>query len=549
MLMTALIGLVLALLIGCAPITRDAALESALSDISVTAIPLRPSAACSGAFVAHDLDHVTTTDDGVIRMFEGNGAGLAAGDLDNDGDLDLALGNLDGPNTLLWNEGDLRFRRELFGEANTRAVTVVDVDGDGWLDIVLTRNTGQVSYWRNQRDGSFERKLLPGVGAPAYVINWGDLDRDGDLDLVTASYDAGILTDRGNEYLLAGGGGVTVYTNEAGSFRPQQLATEAQALALIFFDYDGDGRLDIVVGNDFDMPDMIWRNTPSAWVEATPFAQTTHSTMSLDAGDVHNDGRQELFASDMKSYENDAATAMAYAPFMAGMPMDDMMMHGPQVMENVLLVQDDSDRYFSVSEAANVDATGWSWSGRFGDLDQDGFLDLYVVNGFIEEGLVGHLPNHELVEENQAFRNDGRGRFVAAPEWQLGSTRSGRSMVMADLDDDGDLDIVVNNVRSPAQLFENQLCRGHSLLVELSDPKAQNRGAIGAQVILRTDRGPLTRTVRAARGYLSGDPARVHFGLPAGALIEGMEVVWPDGETTPLADLPVDRLLQISRIR
>jgi hypothetical protein len=526
------------------PVAQHAA--PAEPTVTITEIPLLAPPDCSGAFIAHDLDHLTNTDDGVIRMFEANGSGAAAGDLDNDGDLDLVLGNLDAPNTILWNEGNLRFRSERLGEPNTRSLTIVDVDADGWLDIVLTRNTGVINYWRNQANGAFQRITLPGVSQPAYVLNWGDLDGDGDLDLVTASYDAGLLTDRGNEYLLAGGGGVTVYDNDGGRFRPTRLANEAQALALLLFDVDGNGRLDILVGNDFDLPDMAWLNTANGWQPAAPFANTTHSTMSLDAGDVHNDGHQEIFASDMKPYLNDAQTAMAYAPFMAGAPMDHMM-DDPQVMENVLLVRDDLDKYFNVSDATGVDASGWSWTGRFGDLDSDGFLDLYIVNGFAEETLVGHLPNHELVEENQVFRNDGAGRFEPMTQWGLASTRSGRSMLMADLDDDGDLEIVANNLRSAAQLFENDLCGGDDLLVELSLPGSQNRNALGAVVQLQTDLGVLTRGVRAASGYLSGEPARVHFGLPAGATIASMTIRWPDSETTILPAPPINHLLRIAR--
>jgi hypothetical protein len=538
--------LLLAALLGPLPARAQWA-ASPVVPASVAATSLPRPAQCSDAFIAHDLAHLTTTEDGVIRMFQGNGSGAAAGDLDNDGDLDLVLGNLAAPNTLLWNEGGLRFRREEFGSPNTRAVTMVDVDADGWLDVVVTLNTGVVNYWRNGGDGTLARKTLPGVGRPAYVLNWGDLDLDGDLDLVTATYDAGLLTDLGNEFLFGGNGGVTAYENRDGRLRPTALAHGAMALALLLHDVDQDGRPDILVGNDFDVRDMAWRNTPQGWEVFRPFAHTTHSTMSLDAGDVHNDGRTEFFASDMKPYDpTDPAVAQAWAPLMADMPM----MHNPndpQVMENVLLAEDDTGRFYNVSEGAGVDATGWAWSARFGDLDADGYLDLYTVNGFTEERLLGHLPDHELVEENQAFRNDGRGRFEAMPAWGLGSTRSGRAMLMADMDGDGDLDIVVNNVRARAQLFENDLCGGDQLLVELRDSAAQNRNALGAQVTLHTNLGPLTRVVRAGAGYLSGDPPQVHFGLGPGFAVESLEIRWPDGAVSEVTEVPRNARLTAER--
>ncbi|MEZ4675156.1 MAG: CRTAC1 family protein [Caldilineaceae bacterium] len=194
-----------------------------------------------------------------------------------------------------------------------------------------------------------------------------------------------------------------------------------------------------------------------------------------------------------------------------------------------------------------IGATGWSWTSRFGDLDNDSHLDLYVVNGMIEAGTFAHLPNHELVEENQALRNDGHGYFSPMPTWGLGSNRSGRSMVMADLDGDGDLDIVINNLRAPAQLFENQLCGGRSIEVQLQWRSVQNRDAIGARVTLQSSLGPVTREVRAASGYLSGDAPLLHFGLPTGETVTQLEVLWPDGAQSIVMELALDEKITVVR--
>jgi hypothetical protein len=155
---------------------------------------------------------------------------------------------------------------------------------------------------------------------------------------------------------------------------------------------------------------------------------------------------------------NDTPGMMAqWQPVMEGM-MHDMVEGDPQQMANVLQVWDEDGKAVNTAVASGISATGWSWSSQFGDLDQDGWLDLYVVNGMQALDNFSHLPNDELIEENQVYRHNGRNEFEPMPDWGLNSTYGGRSMVMADLDWDGDLDIVVNNLQDPAQLFINQLC-------------------------------------------------------------------------------------------
>jgi hypothetical protein len=161
--------------------------------------------------------------------------------------------------------------------------------------------------------------------------------------------------------------------------------------------------------------------------------------------------------------------------------------------------------------------------------------------------MFGHLPNGELVEENQAFRNDGRGQFDPAPQWRLGSTASGRGMVMADLDGDGDLDIAVNNLRGLAELHENQLCGGSALMVDLRWPASHNPYAVGARVRLLTTQGSLQRDVRSSGGYLSGESARLHFGLPPGANIAAIEIIWPDGAHSTVQNVTGNSRLKITR--
>lgn len=491
---------------------------------------------CAGSFVEHKLPHVTGTAFERVTYFTSNGAGLAVGDLDNDGDEDFVLANLLGPNQIFWNEGNWQFHPQLLLDGSLRGLALVDIDGDGWLDIAATSRSGTLLYWHNQgaEDNTApftdeqEPVRLQGVTGLAYSLQWGDLDRDGDLDLVTASYDASLEKQMGRRALDATNqNGVFFYENENGRFLPTRLASRAQGLALNLLDLNADRRLDILVGNDFDLHDAVFLNQrDGSWLASDPFATTTFSTMSFDSGDIDNDGQLELFAADMHPYSEEPEIMRQWLPVMETMPPPSPE-DAPQVMANVLQ-EWQGDDWSDQAEAWRIPFSGWSWSAQFGDINQDGLLDLYVVNGMTAMEIFRHLPGDELVEENQAYRNDGGNRFTPAPEWKLNSTAGGRSMSMADFDGDGDLDVLINNLRSPSQLFENRLCSGQSLLVDLRQPDSGNTRALGAELLLHTSTGIYRRSVHAAGGYLSGRSARQHFGMPLESRIIALEVRWPD---------------------
>ena len=525
------------------------ALPSRLVAVSVEQQDLAdPSTSCEGTFVAHDLDHTITIASDVVNQYVANGAGLGINDLDNDGDLDIVLANLDGPNAILWNGGSLTFRKEELPHGDSRGVSIVDVDGDGWQDVAFSRR-GRVplDLWRNNgvadppgftHDDEFGVRF-------GYSKTWGDLDEDGDLDLVVADYEIELAT--GEDPDEAVGGGVIYYENQDGRFAPTLLSYEAQTLATLLIDLNGDGHLDIMAGNDFELQDQTWYWQKDGWEEARPFAATAHSTMSFDAGDIDNDGDLDIFSTDMMPYAHDYKTAAAWQPMMDMMHDMPMMENDPQIMANVLQIRGERGLYENRADCNGVATTGWAWSSKFGDLDNDGFLDLYSVNGMVAVELFHHLPNDELIEENQAFRNGGNGRFAPAPAWGLNSTRGGRGMSMADMDGDGDLDVVVNNLLAQAQLFENRLCGGSGLEVDLLWPQSRNTRAIGAELTLYTTTGTYRRDVRAVSGYQSGDPARVHFGFINDSELMRLDIRWPDGKASSV-DSPAPRtLLAITR--
>ena len=508
--------------------------------VAAEAQPLNGRAGCSGKFFGHELDHITMPTVEPVGYYDSNGAGLALGDLNNDGLLDIVLANLAGDSQVLWNLGGLQFERlALPSRTPARAAATVDVDVDGWLDIVFTQQAAAPLYWRNRRDGSFERQVLSGVTYIGYAMNWLDADGDGDLDLVTGSYDVE------NEKLLGQTGprsGVIYYENRGDGFRARRIADRSNTLAILTrLNQEGDA--EITIGNDFAVPDRTFRFVDGAWQESEALDVMPHSTMSYDAADLDNDGLREIFAVDMKPYADDEATLAQWQPvidMMMGMPHVE---GDPQIMENVLYAGK-GGRAANIARDLRLDGTGWSWSAKFGDLDNDGYQDLYVVNGMISVELFSHLPNNELVEENQVYRNLAGKDFGPQPGWGLNDRASGRGMSLADLDNDGDLDVVVNNLLKPAMLYENRLCAGESVEVDLH---WAGGAAIGAQLSLHTDTGVFHRDVTALSGYLSGDSSRVHFGFPAGETLRRLTIDWSDGGYSEVTDLQSNTLITVSR--
>jgi enediyne biosynthesis protein E4 len=537
-------------LAGCVAQGESSSTPRASVEASLKQIAYSKSSSCNESFVSHMLEHTTKARVGDRTVYDSNGSGVAVADLNRDGLQDIVLGNLDGPAHILWNKGDFKFKSTTLidnlglEESSNRAVQIIDANADGFLDIAFTHNRGGISLWDGDGKGNFKIQALNTVTVPAYTMLWDDLDTDGDLDLVTASYDA-LLETESKDFLTSNGGGVVVYTNQNGTLEPNRIIREAQSLAIALYDVNADGRRDLIVGNDFAVPDYFYLNTKEGWTKANPFKRITKNTMGFTVGDTNNDGSLEFFATDMKPDFKDRASIPKWMPFMEK-TFQKLQYKSLQRAENVLQRQVKPGEFQNTAYELSLDATGWSWAAQFGDLDNNGYQDLYIVNGMIDKENLKYLPNNELIEQNRAYKNTN-GNFALEAAWKLDSSASGRGMAFSDFNNDGRLDIVVNNLEKSAQIFENTLCGGSSLEVELKAPQTKNTHGLGATVILRSSAGTMTRELFSQSGYLSGMSPRVHFGFPENTTLESLEVIWSDGKQSTLKNPSANTILEITR--
>lgn len=536
---------VLHVLSACAstPILMPADKPPSASATLVSTPLLRTDAACSTQFQRTDLPHTTTGGARGSALYASNGAGVAVGDLNSDGLPDLVYGNISGTTTIFLNKGAMQFRPIATTLTDVRALAIVDVDGDGRTDLVATRRFAAPVIGHLEAD-TLVYAALPGVYSAFYAMGWQDLNHDGQLDVVFGTYDNEQLKEQGLIFQTRGGGGVFVYTQNDGQFTPQRLTQAAQALAIAFPDLDHDGRADVYVGNDFNTPDDAWIVNEQGYTAVAPFPQTTENTMSLDSADTDNDGTFDLYATDMKPYRQDVETLARWLPAMGKLTRP-LSADDPQYTENTLY-RWDGTRWYNTAYTQQLDATGWSWSATFGDLDNNGWQDLFVVNGMKATDLLNYLPNAELTEHDMLFATDD-GQTYTITERGLGDTGSGRAAVMADLDLDGDLDVVVNPIDGPAQLYENRLCATHAVEIRLLDRSQHNRAAIGATLRLTTSTGTQSRQVTVGRGYLSGTDTTVHFGIADPQQATRLVVTWPDGAESTFDSVAIDQLHTITR--
>lgn len=517
----------------------------------------------------------------IMAGYTALGAAAAVADYDGDGfeDLFVTDSGETGKNHLYHNNGDFTFTdvAEKAGVANgndasnaTADALWLDYDNDGRPDLFVVR-FGHSQLFHNLGDGKFKdvtRQAGLDRYANAITAIAFDYDRDGYVDLFVGSYfqPVDIFRPKTPRFFpesfetANNGGGLTVWRNQGnGTFkdatREAGINLSGWTLDLGHADADNDGDDDLYVACDFGTDRFLLNNGDGTFKDVTKetIGIDTKKGMNADWGDYDNDGWLDVFVTNIT---------------------DDYMREGNFLWRNNGLNNGLDDKgklsFTDVARETGVYDTGWGWAGKFFDYDDDGWLDLYVVNGWVSAGPESYVPdifqmivrpnvdftdarnwppmgNKSLsgYEKKRLFHNEaGTFREVAARHG-LDSTRDGRGIAVADFDNDGRLDLFVTNANAEPYLYRNVRPAGPHWATFLLEGRKSNRDAIGAQ--LRATAGGRTqlRFVDGGNGFASQSSRRVHFGLGGAATIDRLEVRWPSGLRQTFTHLPAGRFYRL----
>ncbi len=532
-----------------------------------------------------------------------NGAGVAVGDINNDGLADLFFTGNDVSNKLYLNQGDFQFK-DITAAAGIGApdgwdngVVMADVNQDGWLDIYVARGGWKDTdaqrrnlLYINKGDLSFSEQAVDyGLADIGYSLqaSFFDMDNDNDLDMY--------LTNRPEHFflnyrqVLAGKKHTNdlyrdkLYRNEGGQFTEIGLEAGivdnfAYGLGLSTTDVNQDGFIDILVANDYLENDYLYINQGDGTFQEQIKQYTNHIpfySMGMDVVDVNNDGLEDIIQLDMlpADYERSKTT-------MASMNVqlfDDLISNGfhHQYMHNMLQLNQGNNFFSEIGQLAGISKTDWSWSCLGSDFDNDGFRDILITNGFkrdiwdkdaqkkfaqfmtsperreqSDEENAQHIIN--LFQTNQIsnylFHNNQDLSFTnQAKEWGLDEKSFSNGAALGDLDNDGDLDIVINNVDGEAFIYRNRAenLNHNYIKIKLQGPE-HNRNGLGAKIKLTYGEQVQYHDFKTVRGYLSSMEPIVHFGLGSVTNIDKIEVIWPDGKCNVLTESSSNQTLVVS---
>jgi len=580
-------------------VIRRALVASALAWVSCRRAPTPPlfelvAPAASGVAFVNTLPEDSAFN--ILNyLYYYNGGGVAAGDIDGDGLPDLYFTSNLGSDRLYRNKGHFQFEdiTERAGVAGPpprgwkSGVTMADVNGDGRLDIYVSAVSyltmhGRNILYINNGDGTFtDRTREYGLEHAGYSTQaaFFDYDGDGDLDMYllnSSVHSERLPSSHPQRYPRNPRAGDRLFRNDRGHFVDVSErahiygGVEGYGLGVVASDLNGDGCPDLYVANDFQENDFLYWNTcDGTFTESIARAapHTSRFSMGVDAADFNNDGRVDVVVLDMLPDREDILKTSANAEDFNLFNLKLQAGYHAQYARNTLQLNRGLGRFSDIGYLAGVSATDWSWAPLFADLDNDGLKDLFITNGiyrrpndldyiaFVEgqarradTSLIAMMPQVALA--NYAYRNNGDLTFTdMAGPWGLAQPGFSNGAAYVDLDNDGALDLVVNNVNAPAAIYQNRARAGGGnayLQVQLRGTGGNTAG-IGAKVIVRA--GGKTQLVEQmpTRGFESSVDPRLHFGLGSASRVDSLTVIWPDRRLQVLTNVAVDQSLTLSQ--
>jgi hypothetical protein len=538
-----------------------------------------------------------------------NGGGVAAGDLNNDGLTDLYFSGGMVFHKLYLNQGNFKFK-DITATAGVEGgygfktgVTMVDINGDGWLDIYLCKSMVNDPQYRkkmlyiNNGDLTFTEKAAAyGLDDASYSSQayFFDMDGDGDLDLYLVNHPWNLSEANNLNVVYNAKGGIELkkpadyqyisgrlYENTGNHFTDitHQAGVESNAFGLsaVIGDFNNDLRPDIYVCNDYVKPDFLYiNNGDKTFTESfsTYFRHSSISSMGSDFADINNDGFQDLITLDMLPRDHYRQKTLMmiqnYDKF------DQMLKIGlkAQYVQNALQLNNGNGTFSDIAFMSNTASTDWSWSALFGDYDNDGLKDLFVSNGYKRDvtnldyaryamdslrkeyaaknvsmiNWVEQMPS--VKTKSFLFKNNGDLYFDdVSGAWNSGTPAFSNGAAYADLDNDGYLDLVVNNIDEPAFVLKNvgkSSRNNHFIRFVLTNVKGKT--AYGTRVRLYTTDGKFqVQEYYPTRGFFSSVEPVIHFGLGQVDSVAYAEIIWPDRSIQIVEHPEIDKLHRVAR--
>ncbi len=562
------------------------------------------SAKETGIDFANNLTYTVDFNPYIYRNFF-NGGGVALGDINNDGLVDIYFTGNMVDNKLYLNKGNFKFE-DITQKAGvscsnvwSSGASMIDINGDGWLDIYVCKSgkpDGEKRYnelFINNKNGTFTEQAkkygLDIVGLSVQA-SFFDFDKDGDLDMyllnnsirpVGQGMDLIIdkreeFSNEGNKFFINDKGYFKDFSKEAGIYTSEI----GFGLGVTLEDFNQDGWVDIFVSNDFFERDYLYLNNQHGGfheVATNYFSSFSKGSMGADAADMDNDLLPDLFVTEMlpATFERKKTKAIYDSWDKYSLALKKGYSH--QYPRNVFQRNMGHAGFFEIGRMSNIAATEWSWAALMFDMDNDGLRDIFISNGIYKdlldrdyltfsaneqqiintlkankkEGvkkLIDIMPSKAL--PNFAYKNEGN--FVMdnkSEEWGLDTPSFSNGSAYADLDNDGDLDLIVNNVNMPSFVYENTTKTTERKYISISlvnDDK--NTAAIGSKVILKTkDNKNLIAFKSTSKGFQSSINTPIHFGLGEVNLIDTLIVKWPDGSITEKVNVKVNTHYEITK--